>query len=127
MCSATSADLPWRAERRVERLRLLERAREAVEDDAVLGVRLLDALLEHADRHLVGHQLAAVHVRLRRLPSSVPCATASRNMSPVETCAGPSRSAMSFACVPLPVPGGPSRIRYTADGFHSFGQLVSAG
>src|SRR3989304_5182195 len=45
-------------------------------------------------------------------PSTVPAAPASRSMSPVETCSQPLRSARMLACVPLPVPGAPRRIRY---------------
>ena len=39
-------------------------AREAVEQEAVAGVAVADALDDHADDHLVGHQLAGVHVAL---------------------------------------------------------------
>ena len=42
-------------------------AREAVEQEAVLGVRLLHPVLGHADGDLVGDQVAGVHVRLRLL------------------------------------------------------------
>ncbi len=52
-------------ERRVERLRLADRAREAVEQEAVTGIVALDALDDHADDHLVGHELAGIHERLR--------------------------------------------------------------
>ena len=40
-------------------------------------------------------------------PSTVPARRASRKMSPVEMCGTPRRSWSSFACVPLPAPGGP--------------------
>ena len=43
-------------------------------------------------------------------PSGVPRPTCSRNMSPVERCGTPYRCAICWACVPLPAPGGPSRI-----------------
>src|SRR6185295_7909325 len=41
-------------------------------------------------------------------PSGLPCATASRSMSPVEIAGTPRREASTTACVPLPAPGGPS-------------------
>ena len=43
-------------------------------------------------------------------PSGVPAFTAARSMSPVEICGMPNASVMKAACVPLPAPGGPSRI-----------------
>ncbi|GAA4671176.1 hypothetical protein GCM10023347_26270 [Streptomyces chumphonensis] len=49
----------------VERLGLREVAREAVEQEAVRGVRLLHAVLGHADGDLVRHQLALAHEVLR--------------------------------------------------------------
>src|SRR6185295_3560745 len=42
-------------------------------------------------------------------PSSEPFATASRSMSPVEMAGTPRCSPSTWACVPLPAPGGPSR------------------
>src|SRR5689334_6543298 len=48
------------------------------------------------------------------LPSSVPRALWSRNMSPVEMCGMRSSDASIFACVPLPAPGGPRRMRITS-------------
>src|SRR5439155_15084576 len=44
------------------------RPREAVEDEAFLGVRLLQPALRRADDDVVGHELTRVHVRLRLLP-----------------------------------------------------------
>ena len=46
---------------RVERLGLRDRAREAVEDEALPGVRLLDALGDDADHDVVGDELARLH------------------------------------------------------------------
>ncbi len=43
-------------------------------------------------------------------PSGVPALTAARSMSPVEICGMPYASRMNAAWVPLPAPGGPSRI-----------------
>ena len=42
-------------------------AGEAVEQEAFAGVLLADALADHAEDHLVGDQLAGVHVLLRLL------------------------------------------------------------
>ena len=47
-----------------ECIRLLDRAREAIEDKALLTVRLTETLADNADRHLVGDELARVHVGL---------------------------------------------------------------
>src|SRR6266851_2100367 len=44
------------------------------------------------------------------IPSGVPRPTWSRNMSPVERCGTPKRRAISFDWVPLPAPGGPTKI-----------------
>src|SRR3954471_17351739 len=44
-------------------------------------------------------------------PSGVPAFTAARSMSPVEICGMPNFSLMTLACVPLPAPGGPSKMR----------------
>src|SRR3954453_12362979 len=55
------------AQRVVERLGLLVRPREAVEQEAVGGVGLAQAVEDHGDDDLVRHELAAVHVRLRLL------------------------------------------------------------
>ena len=52
----------------VERLRLAAGAGKPVEDEAVGGLLALDALRDHADDHLVGHEVAAVHVLLRLAP-----------------------------------------------------------
>jgi len=45
-------------------------------------------------------------------PIDVPALTASRSMSPVESGTSPRLSVIPSACVPLPVPGGPNRIRF---------------
>mmetsp|Transcript_41188 Transcript_41188/g.89754 ORF Transcript_41188/g.89754 Transcript_41188/m.89754 type:complete len:202 (+) Transcript_41188:548-1153(+) len=42
-------------------------------------------------------------------PTSVPAATASRNMSPVESCGNPVFRTIASDCVPFPAPGGPNR------------------
>src|SRR5690348_17656987 len=48
-------------------------------------------------------------------PSSVPCPTLARKMSPVEILGTCRCSAMNWACVPLPAPGGPTRTRRTSE------------
>ena len=53
-------------------------------------------------------------IALARLPISVPLCTASRRMSPVEIFGIPRLLANRSACVPLPAPGGPSMIRFSA-------------
>ena len=49
------------AEHRVERLRLREVAREAVEDEALARIVAPEALLDHRDRQFVGDELARGH------------------------------------------------------------------
>ena len=53
-------------------------------------------------------------IALARLPISVPLCTASRRMSPVEIFGIPRLRANCSAWVPLPAPGGPSMIRFSA-------------
>ena len=77
---------------------------------------LADALDDHADDHLVGHELAGVHVALGLAARArCPAATCARSMSPVEMCGSAKSSRRRSACVPLPAPGGPSRIRFSSD------------
>src|SRR3977135_1746303 len=47
-------------------------------------------------------------------PSSVPAAIAARSMSPVDNWGSRQSACRIFACVPLPAPGGPNRIRFIA-------------
>ena len=63
--SAAVSSRPSSSELLVERLGLRLGAREAVEDEAVLGLRARRPLGDHADDHLVGDEVAAVHVLLR--------------------------------------------------------------
>ncbi|AUA15103.1 hypothetical protein CFP59_07287 [Streptomyces malaysiensis subsp. malaysiensis] len=49
----------------VERLGLRDVARETVEQEAVLGIRLLHAVLRHRDGEFVGDEVAGVHGDLR--------------------------------------------------------------
>ena len=50
------------------------------------------------------------------MPSGEPALTAARSMSPVEICGMPYASVMNAAWVPLPAPGGPSKMsRMMAD------------
>ena len=75
---------PASTERLLERLGLVDRAREAVEDEAVARVLLLEALDDHRDDQVVGNELAGVHVAL-----GLACrarsrrSTSPRSMSPV--------------------------------------------
>src|SRR5690606_20417022 len=56
-------------------------------------------------------------------PAGVPAATAARRRSPVESCTRPNLSSSMRACVPLPAPGGPSRIRTAG----TFAPLIRSG
>ncbi len=62
--TASSAS-PRSRQHAVERRGLRHGAREAVEDEALAGVGLLDALGDDADHDVVGHQAAARHDLLR--------------------------------------------------------------
>src|SRR5579872_6876989 len=59
---------PALAHLRIERGRLLRRAREPVEDEARLSVRRCQPLFYEADGDVVGHQVAAVDVLLSSHP-----------------------------------------------------------
>ena len=48
----------------VQRDRLGHGSRESIEEDALGGVGLVEAALDHADHQVVGHQPAGVHDRL---------------------------------------------------------------
>ena len=48
-----------------ERVGLLDRPREPVEQEAISRVRAREALEDHRDDHLVGDQLALLHVAVR--------------------------------------------------------------
>ena len=92
-----------------ERVRLLDGAGEAVEQQRLV-VAAGELLGEHRVDHVVGHELAAVHV-LRGLRGRARCPARAppRSRSPVESATNPS-SPSRLACVPLPLPGGPSRM-----------------
>ena len=60
--------LARRREHRVEAPRLLDGAREAVEQEAARAVRLHDAVLDHADHEVVRHEPARLHHLLGCLP-----------------------------------------------------------
>src|SRR5271166_6010482 len=53
--------------------------------------------------------------RFASLPRALPSATCLRRMSPVEMWGSAKSSRRRSACVPLPAPGGPSRIRLSSD------------
>ena len=59
-----------------------------------------------------------------RWPTGVPAATAARNMSPVESWTIPCLETSRCACVPLPAPGGPSRISLIACRPRNFDFLI---
>ena len=96
----------------VERLGLRHGAREAVEDEAVRGIRFGDSRRQHLDDDVVGTSRPASMIALTRVPSALPEATAARSMSPVASCTRPCVCSSRFAWVPLPAPGGPRRIRF---------------
>jgi hypothetical protein len=73
----------------VERLGLRHRARKAVEDEAVLRVRLLDALGRRCHHDVVGTSAPRAMMSLACRPTGVPAFTAARSMSPVESCTMP--------------------------------------
>src|SRR5213078_3282880 len=62
-----------------------------------------------------GTSFPASMIALTRWASGLSEATARRSMSPVASCTSPCFSSRRFACVPLPAPGGPSRIRFIPD------------
>ena len=77
---------------------------------------LADARADHADDHLVGHELAGVHVLLRLLAQF----GALGHLRAQHVAGGDVRERRSPRCrrsawVPLPAPGGPSRIRFSLD------------
>ena len=114
--SAAVSSRPSSASFSLERLGLRLGAREAVEDEAVLGLVLVDPLGDHADDHLVGDEVAAVHVllglagrsRCRRGPRRAGC-----RRSRSRGGRGPPAGARP-GC-PCPDPGGPRRIRFSSD------------
>ena len=103
------------AQLRVERLGLRHGAREAVEDEAVGGLLALDPLGDHADDHLVGDQVAAVHVLLRLLAELGPLARPRRagcRRSRSRAAGSPPAGARPGS--PCRTPGGPSRTRFSS-------------
>ena len=71
---------------------------------------LFDPVGDDADDDVVGDESPRSMIALALRPTGVPAATAARSMSPVESCGMPSRSTRRTAWVPLPAPGGPSRM-----------------
>ena len=80
---------PLLAQHVVERLGLRDRARETVEDEAVLGVRLVDAVGDDRNDDVVGDESPRSMMSLAFSPTGVPALTAARSMSPVESCTIP--------------------------------------
>ena len=94
----------------VERLGLRHGARKAVEDEAVVGVGLGDAVGDDRHNDVVGYEFAARHDLLGVQPDRG--AGGSRGTQHVT--GGELNDSVffdeSWACVPFPAPGGPSRI-----------------
>ena len=66
--------------------------------------------IQHATTTSSGTSSPRAISSLARRPTGVPALTAARSMSPVESCTRPCVATSRCACVPLPAPGGPSRI-----------------
>ncbi len=94
----------------VELLDLGQGARVAVEQEAGLGVRLVDPVADHEVGDLVRDVVAGVHVAPGLPAEGVPWSTLARKMSPVEMAGIPKWSATNLAWVPFPAPGGPIMI-----------------
>jgi hypothetical protein len=69
--------------------RLRDGARETIQHRPTRRIRLLEPLADHGDGHVVGHQLAAVHVLRASWPNGVLRLRLSRNRSPEATCCRP--------------------------------------
>ena len=67
-----------------------------------------------------------VLVNVGNWPQIIEACTAARSMSPVESCGIPCFSASLTAWVPLPAPGGPSRMSFISDGSPSAWSCVPA-
>ena len=80
-----------------------------VEDEATRSVRMVHSIGNHRNDGTSGTRSPRSMMSLTRLPRGEREATASRNMSPVESCGMPKRLAILVACVPFPAPGGPNR------------------
>ena len=80
----------------VERLRLRERPREPVQDEAVRGVVLVEAYAHDLDRQLVRDEVAGVEDRLDALAELGAGAHSARNISPVLMCGIPASAEMSL-------------------------------
>ena len=63
--------MPICGEHLVEGLGLRLGARKAVEQEAVAGVALVEAFLDHRDGHFVGYQVTGVHVALGFVPRAL--------------------------------------------------------
>ena len=107
-----AADAGERGAERLGLRRPCAGSRRAGSRRRVLG---LEALEDHADDHVVGHELARVHVapwpsRRARCPRRRPA----RRMLPVAMYGRLKSSVMRSAWVPLPAPGGPTRMRLSS-------------
>ena len=63
---------PFSRQHAVERMRLRHRARKAVENEAVAGIRLLDAVGDDRHHHVVRNEFAARHDVLGAQPDGRP-------------------------------------------------------
>ena len=70
---------------------------------------ILSAIIPHTISSVT--KAPASIAALACFPTVVPAATAALNMSPVDNCGVPNFVSIFGACVPLPAPGGPNRIR----------------
>ena len=114
--SAAVSRRPDLLELLVQRVGLRVVAREAVEQEAVVALALDLARGSSRSPASIGHELAGVHVLLRLLAELGLLLDVLRAGGRRWRCtAGRSPCAGGPACVPLPAPGGPSRIRLSSD------------
>ena len=96
-----------------QRLRLIHRAREAVEQEPVGGVGLGHARLHHVVGDLAGNQVACVEVLLGLEPSGVSCPMLARNRSSGGDVRNAELLGQDRGLGALPAPGGPRRTSLT--------------
>ena len=89
----------------------------------------LQPLGGHRDDQVVGHQVAGVHELLAPCGRArSPSLTLARSMSPVEMNGSWKSVRRRSACVPLPAPGGPNRIRLSSShGVHCIDSVNRRG
>ncbi len=94
----------------LHRFGLRNRAREAVEQEAVRAIGLLDAFLDQPDDDVIGNQTAGIHMFFCSDSKRAAGFDGGAHMSPVEIWGMRNRPQMKAACVPLPAPGAPNKI-----------------